>query len=482
MGLKKNIFYSTVLTTSNYIFPLIVYPYVSRVLGVTNIGICNFIDNIINYFILFSMMGINIMGNRQIASDRANGVSINNSFSNLLTLNGITTFFALFCLIGATLTIPDLKENQDLMWFGAIKLISNFFLIEWFYKGMENFRYITIRSIFVKCIYVIAIFIFVRNSEDYPIYYLLTVLIIAINAIINSFYSKKFVSFSLKHINLRAIWKPFVLLGIYMLVTNLCTTFNVIYLGFSTNDTQVGYYTTATKLYSICLALFTGVTSVMLPRMSNLIASSKHDEFKKLLEKTSSLLFALSIPVIILTVIFAPQIILLISGPGYEGAITPMRIVMPLMLIIGYEQITVIQGLMPLKADKVIMVNSAIGAIVSITLNILLIRSLMSVGSSITWLCSETTILILSQIAITKLIKLDFPFTSLLKNILFNIPLAFILLLIYWKSPLIDYWLILIISSVCMFFYTCCIQFFYFKNPFLINLINKTFRKSKEDS
>lgn len=477
MGIKKNIVYSTILTTSNYIFPLLVYPYVARVLGVTNIGLCNFIDNIINYFILFSMMGINIMGNRQIATDRATGKSLNDSFSNLFSLNAITTLIAIGGLVTVTLTIPTLRENHELMWFGCIKLISNFFLIEWFYKGMENFRYITVRTIIVKSLYVIAVFLCVRNSEDYTIYYLLTVLMVSVNAIINSFHSRKYVSFSLKGISFRQILRPFLLLGVYMLVTSLCTSFNVVYLGFVTDDTQVGYYTTATKLYSIMLAFFTGVTSVMLPRMSNLIASGQHKEFKTLLGNTTSFLFAFSIPIIILSTIFAPQIILLISGPGYEGAITPMRIVMPLMLIIGYEQITVIQGLMPLKADKSIMINSSAGAVVSLILNIFIVHSLKSVGSSIAWVSSEFTILVLSQITLSKILNISFPFSQLFKNILAYIPLCGFLIILYYLSTSGLYWLYLIIASLFTVIYTFAVQIIFFKNPFIINLYSKLSRK-----
>lgn len=471
MGLKKNILYSTVLTTSNYIFPLLVYPYVARVLGVTNIGLCNFIDNIINYFILFSMMGINIMGNRQIATDRANNISLNQSFSNLFTLNAITTSIAVCGLVAATLTVPVLRENHELMWFGCIKLISNFMLIEWFYKGMENFKYITVRSIIVKSLYIVAVYLCVRDSGDYPIYYLFTVLMVSVNAVINTAYSKNFVSLSLKGISFKDILRPFFLLGAYMLVTSLCTTFNVVFLGFVTDDTQVGYYTTATKLYSIFLAFFTGVTSVMLPRMSNLVASGNHDEFKKLLSNTTSLLFALSIPVIILTVIFAPQIILLISGPGYEGAITPMRIVMPLMLIIGYEQIIIIQGLMPLKADKRIMFNSGIGAGVSIALNLLLVFSMKSIGSSIAWLSSEFTILVLSQIAIQKNIGVSLPLKNLLKNIGGYIPLILLLLPLYYIADTKLYWLYLLIGGIITLAYTGGLQIFFFKNKLITGFI-----------
>lgn len=479
MGIKRNIIYSTVLTTSNYIFPLIVYPYVARVLGVTNIGLCNFIDNIINYFILFSMMGINIMGNRQIAIDRANGTNLDNSFSNLFTLNAITTLVSIGILVTTTLTIPILRENHEMMWFGTIKIMSSFLLIEWFYKGMENFRYITIRSIIVKSLYVISVYLCVRNRGDYKIYYLLTVLMVGCNAIINTIHSRKFVSLNFKNISFKQILKPFFLLGLYMLVTSLCTSFNVVYLGFVTDDTQVGYYTTATKLYSIFLAFFTGFTSVLLPRMSNLIASGKDSEFRNLLKTTTSFLFSFCIPIIILTIIFSPQIILLISGPGYEGAITPMRIVMPLMLIIGYEQIIVIQGLMPLKADKFIMINSSAGAIVSIALNLILVHNLKSIGSSIAWLSSEMVILILSQIVIYKIKDIKFPFINLVKSLVSYFPLIIILIFVYQFADSTLYWLYLLIGFLITGIYTLIIEGFILKNPILISFLSKLLKNSK---
>ena len=72
MSVKKNFFYSSILTVANYLFPLLTYPYVSRVLGVSNIGICNFVDSIIQYFILFSTLGIVSVGIREIAGCRNN--------------------------------------------------------------------------------------------------------------------------------------------------------------------------------------------------------------------------------------------------------------------------------------------------------------------------------------------------------------------------------------------------------------------------
>ena len=138
-SLKKNIFYSSILTTANYIFPLLTYPYVSRVLGVANIGVCNFVDSLINYYVIFSMLGIATVGIREISQSKGCRASLDKTFSRLLTINTITTSIVLAVLVASIYLVPKLYENRELMWIGALKLVSTYLLIDWLYKGLEEF-------------------------------------------------------------------------------------------------------------------------------------------------------------------------------------------------------------------------------------------------------------------------------------------------------------------------------------------------------
>ena len=202
MSLRKNFSYNCILTLSNYLFPLIVYPWVSRVLGVSNIGIYNFVDSTINYFSLISMLGITTIGIREIASNNGDSQKLSKTFSSLISLNFILTTIAIILLIIATSTIQQLQIHHDLFYIGILKLIGNFLLIDWFYKGIEDFRYITVRTIIIKCIYVISILLLVRNKNDVTIYYCLTCTTIFLNAITNIYHSKKLVSFKLSNIEI----------------------------------------------------------------------------------------------------------------------------------------------------------------------------------------------------------------------------------------------------------------------------------------
>lgn len=194
-SLKKNFIYNAILTMSGYIFPLMVYPYVSRVLGVANIGACNFVDSIVEYFTILSMMGMNTIGIREIAKCKNDQQKLDNVFSQLFSLNTLTTITAIIILIIATNIVPKFAPYKDLLYIGVGKLFFNYMLINWFFQGLENFKYIAARTIFVKILFVISVFLFVKTETDVKLYYFLVALTWAGNGIINFIYAKKYVSF-----------------------------------------------------------------------------------------------------------------------------------------------------------------------------------------------------------------------------------------------------------------------------------------------
>lgn len=404
-SIKKNIAYSSILTAANYLFPLLTYPYVSRVLGVDGIGVCNFADSVINYFMLASMLGIATVGVREISRSKGDNAMLSRTFSRIFSINTITTTIALVLLAVSIFTVPQFRENQDLMWIGALKLVSNYLLIEWLYKGLEEFRYITTRTVGVKCLYVVAVFLFIKSPEDISTYYLLLTLMITANALINIMHSRRYVSLTFGLSGGSAFMKAIFILGIYALLTSMYTTFNVVYLGFASGDTEVGYYTTSTKIYRIIIAIFTAVTGVMMPRLSALLSEGRQDEFIRLLKKSFKLLLVMFIPTSIAICIAAPYIIRIIAGPGYEGAILPLRIISPLLLIIGIEQIIIIQGLMPMKKDKAVLINSIAGAATGLAANFLLVPRFGAAGAAWAWFAAECTVLASASVFFIKALK-----------------------------------------------------------------------------
>ena len=421
-SIKKNFAYKSVLTLSTYLINFITFPYVARVLGVELIGLVNFVDNTVNYFLLFATMGVGLLGVREIAAVKEDKKRRDQVYSSMLALNLLFTLVSLGIYLLCISTIPKLCQYDELFYIGTAKILFTVFLVEWFFTGVENFRYITLRSILIKVLYIISVFLFVRDTSDYRLYFILTVGVVVLNALINQLYIRKFVRVRWNNIQLFKYLKQNVTLGIYTLMTSMYLTFNVMYLGLVSNNTEVGYYTTAFKLYSVILGFFTAFTNVMLPRMSSLLANGEKDRFQELVNRSFSVMATCCIPLILCSMIMAPQIVYILSGPGYEGAILPMRIIMPAAFAVGVAQVLAIQVLMPMKKDKVLLIASIIGAVVSLLINLLVVPSVKSVGSAVVLLCSEMGVTgmyvwyVLSQ----ELILI--PIKAIGKNVLFSLP------------------------------------------------------------
>lgn len=427
-SLKKNFLYNAILTVSGYIFPLMVYPYVSRVLGVENIGACNFVDSIVDYFTILSMMGMNTVGIREIAKCKNDRAELDKTFSELFSLNTIMTVLAVAVLLIAVFTVPKFQAYRELLYIGVGKLFFNYMLINWFFQGLEDFKYITARYIVVKMLFVASVFLFVRTKQDVLVYYLLIALTWAVNGIINFFYARKFVSFHFTiHIR-RTLVSSFFIMGVYWIMNSMYTTFNVAFLGFVTNDTEVGYYTTANKILTIIIAVFTTLTTILIPKMSQMLKNAKanRESLQDLLGKIFEILNSFSIPLIFFVVVFCPEIIHVVAGKGYEGAIAPLCIMSPLFFLIGCDQILVLQLLMPMGHDKEILRNSVLAAIVGVVGNIILVLPFGKLGSSIIMIAAELTVLITSYYCLQKSVTFRFPLIMTAKYLAASLPIIFI--------------------------------------------------------
>ena len=224
---KKNFAWSTLLTFAGYLFPLITFPYVTRVLGVEGIGQYQFAYSTIEYFSIIAMLGIGTVGIREIAKVKENRHEMSRVLCSLLSLNLITTLLAACVLLVLTFIIPSFIAHSKLLYIGIARLFCGSLLIEWLFKGIEDFKFITIRSLAIRFVFVFSVFIFVRDEDDYVIYFQLTSLTVAVNAIVNILYSRKFVDYSFRGIDVRPYVKPFIVLGIYQILTAMYTSFNV---------------------------------------------------------------------------------------------------------------------------------------------------------------------------------------------------------------------------------------------------------------
>lgn len=447
---KLNVIYNILLTGISYITGFITYPYISRVLGVENIGIISFVDQTINSFLLFATLGIGVVGVRAIAISE-NKKQLEKTFSSLISALVISHFIIIILYLIVILVVQNYSPYRTYLYIGLTRMISSIFMVEWFFQGTSNFKYVTIRSVIIRIISIVLIFSFVKNAEDITIYYIICCGTAIVNAAVNWIMTQRELTFSFDFSGSRKYLTPMIIFGIYSILNATFSSFNYLFLGFLCSDIDTGYYATADKLYSIILSAISAFTAVMLPKMSSLAIKDDKNDFALLIEKSFSLILAFCFPLATFGSFFAEDIVQLIAGNGYEGAILPLRIMMILVLVNGINQIFIMQIAIPLKLDKYITIGTAIAAIVSILLNFILIRKFAAVGSSIVLVISVLLANVLPILVIIKRYNYLVPFKKIIVSLIRSVPYVLIAVLIKFtcSQGIFSF----IFAGVCFFLY-----------------------------
>ena len=421
-SIKKNFVYNISITLAQYISGLITFPYVSRILGVDFYGKTDFVSNIVAYSSLFALLGAATVGAREIAICKNDIQKRTQVFSNILAIIACMTLLSLLIMSAATFYVDKLQSYRSLLMIGSLALIFTSFQFEWFFQGIEKFDYIAKRSILIKAVYCISIFVFVRSPDDYILYYALTVASIMVNSIWNIIYARKFVNITFKNLEIEKYLKPICMYGVNKILISMYTTFNVLYLGFMCNDIQIGYYSVANKLFTILLGVIYAFTSVILPRMAALAAENNVNEFRLKTCKSICLIFTVSLPIGIAGVILAPEIVSVLAGSEYYGAIIPMQIILPVIIIVGFAQVCIMQVLIPLKKDKFVLHISIIGACTALLINILFVHKLGAIGTALVLLSSELVSDTIAYVYVIKNKIIYMPWRQLLKRLVSGVP------------------------------------------------------------
>lgn len=370
-NLSKSIIYNLILTVSGYIFPILTFPYVTRILGPESYGMANYVLGIVDYAVLLSTLGIGTIGVREIAKCNGDEKKMNTVFSSLLSLHLILALFILFVYLINVFAVGQFRVNYQAYLIGLIKILANVFLIEWLYEGMQDFRYITIRSIVIKLLYVIAVFIFIRSPQDYIVYILLSVLLFLVNAIINWRKSKQLVSFQFSFSGIRQYFGPAFSVGLNSILLSFYGTFIVLYLGLINGNTSVGYYTTATKLYAILLSVLSAFNGGLMPYINSLYGRGDQQAMKEAISKSLNLVLMFSIPVATYGLLMADDIITIIAGPEYSNSIIPFKIIIFNIILVGVSQVTELQVLLTINKTRQILFCTGISVVGSVLIMVL---------------------------------------------------------------------------------------------------------------
>lgn len=417
ISVKLNFIFNAILSITKFVFPLITYPYVARVLGAEGTGKVSFATSLIYYFIMFAELGIPTYGVRKCATVRDDKEKLSRTVHELLIIQTITSIISFIALFVCMFTVPKLCSEKLLYLVVSSAIIFHLVGMEWLYKAVEQYQYIAVRSMLFKLIAIIAMFLMIRDQDDYIIYGGIGIFAASGSYVCNLLKAKSLISFKpMGGYNLKQHMKPVLIFFAMACAVSIYTHIDTIMLGFMSGDTVVGYYNAAVKIKTIMVGLTTSLSVVLLPKASYYVKQNKLAEFEKIARKSINFSVLFTLPVVIYFILYANYAIDLLAGAEYVPAIFPMRIIMPTVLIVGLSYPIGMQMLVPLGKEKYVLISEIAGAVVNIIVNALLIPRFEAAGAAVGTVIAELTVLVVQYFSVRKTVPNIFSNVKLWKT------------------------------------------------------------------
>lgn len=422
-SLKKNLSYNIIYQIFTIMMPLITAPYLSRIIGVSGIGMYSYTFTVAEYFVFFALLGVSNYGNRTIAgcSNDNRSFTFINIYATQLSVSLVVFLFYIvyICFI--------VKNYKELACIQLLYVLSAGADVTWYFFGTEKFKLTTIRTVIVKLISLALIFIFVKDYNDIGKYTLIMAGGYLISQLIMWPYLIKEIKFQKPDIGeMKIHLKNMIILFIPVIAITVYKMMDKIMLEAICDVNSVGYYESAEKIVRVPAYAISAIGTAMLPRMSKL----GHDNNKtKMLsyfglsvELSGFLIFGMAFGLMSLAQFLIP----VYYGNGFDYSIVLLETLSFTLLFTTWASAIRTQYLIPLKHDKEYIVSVCGGAIVNLILNSFLIPLYNSYGAVIATIGAEAVVAIIQTIAIRNELPI---FKQFVKYIKFIIP-AFIMYLI----------------------------------------------------
>ncbi|MEH7440202.1 flippase [Neobacillus drentensis] len=430
--MKKSIFKNSIFNMSykllNVLFPMITAMYIARVLLPEGVGKVGYAQNILSYFTVIASMGIPTYGAREIARVVLDRKKTDTLFSELFILNFASTLICSIVYLALIAFLPTFNNQQVLFLSVGIQLFLNIFNVDWFYSGKEEYVYITVRSTVIKVVSIICIFLFVKNINDLVLYAFINALAVSGNYLFNVFNLRHRVSLRLKNLNLVKHLKSVTILLLTTLATNLYNQIGVTMMGSISSEEQIGYYTYAIKLIAIVTSISTAIAITTLPRMSQLHAAKKTNDFQELFSKTISVILVIVVPCITGILCVADNAVRFVYGESFLASASILKIASPIILIIAISYAYGSIVLTAVNKEKYLLFATFAGMTVNIALNAILIPRFAGIGAALASVCAEFVVLSVHIYFAKSYIKLNLTLRDKVSLLVSNIGLIVIVL------------------------------------------------------
>ena len=431
-SVKVNYILNMLRLTSSILIGLITMPYINRVVGPVYLGKIEYVNAIISYFILFSGLGIPIYGLKLVARVRDNALELSKVICEIFIILLCTSLVSYLVLFGILLNLPLFADYKLLIIIMSSMILLTNIGLEWFFQGIEDQLYITIRTLVIRFITLGLIFLLVKDKSDYLYYAIIVVINTVGGNLFNLIKAKSYIDFKIikfSDLNLIRHIKPSLAMFLASISISLYLQIDTFLLGLLAGDKYVGYYAAANKLVRLVLVIITTVGVVMLPRLTNHWENDR-ESYYKLLHKTFNILVLISLPCAIFLYVFAQDVISLMAGKQFYPAVLTIKILSPVCVLVACAYFFAFLVLYIRDYEKIYSYIVALSAIVSVAINYYMISHYAHNGAAISQVISELVGAVLLVLATLKLgLFKEIQFKILNINLVKLVGINFILLL-----------------------------------------------------
>lgn len=430
-SVKKNFIYNLSYQILTFLTPLITTPYLSRVLGAKKTGVYSYSYSIAYYFVLFAMLGLNNYGNREIAKVRDDKELRSKTFWSIYGLQFCTAILVIVVYCTYAFVLHSELINRIML----LYVLSALFDINWFFWGMENFKITVVRNTIIKLGTVLGILLIVKTQDDIYKYSILMVTGMLLSTIVLWPYLRNQVYFYRPTIgDIQKHIKPNLVLFIPVIAVSLYKVMDKIMLGSMATYTEVGYYDYSERVIALPTCVVNALGTVMLPKMSNLVAKKNNNIEKDMIHKSlifgSAMACAMSMGLMAVADVFVP----LFYGKEYSKCVSLFYILLPSCVFLAIANVIRTQYLIPHSLDKEYTISLIIGAVVNLCINAMLIPNLQSIGAAIGTLIAEGFVCVYQVICVQKYL----PIKDYLKDLVYIVASGIIMMFVVYSLPVFD--------------------------------------------
>ena len=411
----RNYMYNTLFQVLVLLTPIILSPYLARVLGPEKLGVYSYAYNIADVIVSFALLGTYTYGCRQIAYVREKEAVCKKTYQEVSTLRLILGTIG--SVIYLAITYIQQGERQlvfVILYFWVMAMILD---PSWFFVGQEDMKPTAVKNSVIKIVTVCLIFCFVKSSEDITKYTLIISATTLVSNLVLYFQFKKYnvkqlLCFSNLSIHLRgsiALFWTQIATMIYLKVDKIMIEM------LTKNASNVAFYDQAEKIVTIPLTFVTVLSTVMMPKIANEFANQNNDEISRLLNKAGQVSLFMACPMMVGIAIIANHFVPWFLGDSFLPSAIVISIISPIIVSNSLSGISGKQFFTATNQINVILIAYMSTAVVNVTINALLIPKFSYIGAAVATVISSYISVLIQYYIMNKQVKMNKTFISGMK-------------------------------------------------------------------